>query len=109
MAWLEVQEGAVRMRKKPWCRQLGATAACVRRAVDFCKKFTTLHEVDGPPIVHNLDHSEDESTISDDSNKNSDDEDEASVELLPETTIETPTKPTKLPNKVSPESNKVSI
>ena len=42
MCWMEIQEGRDAMRAKYFSRELGVTAACVKRAVVEAGKFFSL-------------------------------------------------------------------
>ena len=61
MCWLEVHESKDRMKKKPFFKQLGATASCVLCVVTAGKYIKTYH--DYPPLTQKDEESDDEESI----------------------------------------------
>ena len=110
MLHLEIQEGRVRMAEKKHHKKLGATAACVMRAVDASRKFTCFNDSTYfRPSIHGDDQEREEAKKKERAQFRGElkngvgaaESDDDSTTLSPPSTTHTTTRVK--PNKVTPE------
>ena len=63
MCYLEIQEGKERMKNRRFFKPLGATASCVRRAVEHGKRITAFQDTVRELNITNLPCQDPESEI----------------------------------------------